>query len=248
LYGIKTAFNYHKIMSFTSFSGPIDWTAVGKFNDIGPRVRSHVVNVYMTLGATILAASLGSLAYLTYHIGGTWSALAGFALLFWLASVPQSDVPKRTAILGGFGVLQGLSIGPLLEAVIDIDPRIVVTAFVGTVVVFACFSASALYAQRRSYLYLGGMLSSGLSLLVTLGFLNIFFRSTAAANVSLYVGLLLFSGFVIFDTQLMIERCDQGNTDYVMDALNLFLDFVSIFVRLLIILADNKKSDNKRRK
>eukprot|EP01116_Phalansterium_solitarium_P007050 TRINITY_DN19526_c0_g1_i1.p1 TRINITY_DN19526_c0_g1~~TRINITY_DN19526_c0_g1_i1.p1 ORF type:complete len:261 (-),score=39.67 TRINITY_DN19526_c0_g1_i1:139-840(-) len=232
-------------MSFsTNFAGPVNWSAVGKFHDIGPHIRAHVINVYVTLAATVLAGALGSLLYLSYHVGGTWSSLGGFALLIWLSSVPQEDVSKRTSILAGFGVLQGLSVGPLLEAVIDIDPKIVVTAFLGTVVVFGCFSASALYARRRSYLYLGGMLSSGLSLLLTLSLLNIFFRSTTAANVSIYLGLMLFCGFIIFDTQLMIERCDQGNADFVWDALNLFLDFVSIFVRLLIILS--KKNEKRR--
>lgn len=35
-------------------------------------------------------------------------------------------------------------------------PSIIPTAFLGTATIFACFSLSALYARRRSYLYLGG--------------------------------------------------------------------------------------------
>lgn len=33
---------------------------------------------------------------------------------------------------------------------------IIVSAFLGTSVIFLCFTLSALYAQRRSYLFLGG--------------------------------------------------------------------------------------------
>jgi hypothetical protein len=34
---------------------------------------------------------------------------------------------------------------------------IIVTAFLGTSMIFLCFTLSALYAKRRSYLFLGGM-------------------------------------------------------------------------------------------
>lgn len=33
---------------------------------------------------------------------------------------------------------------------------IIMTAFMGTSVIFICFTLSALYAKRRSYLFLGG--------------------------------------------------------------------------------------------
>uniref|UniRef100_A0A8D0FLN4 Uncharacterized protein n=1 Tax=Strix occidentalis caurina TaxID=311401 RepID=A0A8D0FLN4_STROC len=37
-----------------------------------------------------------------------------------------------------------------------LSPSIIPTAFLGTATIFACFSLSALYARRRSFLYLGG--------------------------------------------------------------------------------------------
>jgi len=226
-----------------SFS-EINWNAVGKFHNISPRVRSHLDNVYATLTGTILSAAVGAAFFLEFHIGGSWSFLVGLGLLIWLAATPSHDVSKRLGILASFGFVQGLSLGPLLEHLIEVDPQIVITALAGTVAVFACFSASALYAQRRTYLYLGGLLGSGLSLLVTLSFLNIFFRSSLAVSFSIYFGLILFCGFIIFDTQLIVEKADVGHTDFVADALNLFLDFVNVFVRLLAILS---KKSNKRR-
>jgi FtsH-binding integral membrane protein len=129
--------------------------------------------------------------------------------------------------------------------------------------VFACFSAAALIAERRSFLFLGGMIGSGLTTLFWLSFLNIFFGSYVVFNIQLYLGLLVFSGFIIFDTQLMIERAlmDPQNADFVRtyfflidiflmiylgDSLELFLDFLNVFIRLLIILTKNrKKSDRK---
>ena len=53
----------------------------------------------------------------------------------------------------------------------------------------------------------------------------------------LYFGLLLFCGFVLFDTQLIVEKFNHGNDDFIWHSLDLFLDFVNIFRRLLVILA-----------
>lgn len=130
-------------------------------------------------------------------------------------------------------------------------PSIILTAFVGTVCIFASFSAFSMFAERRTFMYLGGFLSSALTIMMWMSIANMFFRMPLIMNIQLYFGLLVFIGFVVFDTQLIIEKAAQGNTDYVRHTLELFLDFVNIFIRLLVILSKNseskKKSNNSRR-
>ena len=53
----------------------------------------------------------------------------------------------------------------------------------------------------------------------------------------MYLGLLIFCGFVLFDTQMIIERKERGDDDYIWHSVDLFIDFMAIFKRLLIILA-----------
>uniref|UniRef100_A0A8R7TE74 Uncharacterized protein n=1 Tax=Triticum urartu TaxID=4572 RepID=A0A8R7TE74_TRIUA len=57
------------------------------------------------------------------------------------------------------------SVGPLIGLPIDFDPSILVTGFVGTAIALGCFSGAAIITKRREYLYLGGLTSSGMSIL-----------------------------------------------------------------------------------
>lgn len=57
---------------------------------------------------------------------------------------------------------------------------LIFSAFVGTALAFACFSGAALVARRREYLYLGGLVSSGLSILLWLHFASSIFGGSTA--------------------------------------------------------------------
>lgn len=54
--------------------------------------------------------------------------------------------------------------------------------------------------------------------------------------VQLYFGLLIFVGYMVVDTQEIIEKAHLGDMDYVKHSLTLFTDFVAVFVRILIIM------------
>jgi len=226
----------------------IEWSALTKTSKITPEVQNHLTKVYSTLGAALFMCGFGVYVNIVTGFGrGFLFVIMAFATMIFLGVTPNTKENRimRFSTLMGFGFLEGLSLGPLIQNVIDIDPRIIMTAFLGTVCIFVCFSASAIYAQRRQYLYLGGLLFSLLNTLVTLSFLNFFFKSYFIFSIELYLGLFVFCGFVIFDTQLVIEKCLSGNKDYIWHSVELFLDFINIFVRLLIILASDKKKGKK---
>ena len=172
----------------------------------------------------------------------------------------------RTGLFGLFSFLYGLSLGPLLESLISIsNDSVIPTAFLLTASIFVAFSASAIFSQRRSFIFLGGLLMGSMLVLSILGLMNIFFRSELLFNVDLYGGLLIFCGFILFDTQLIVERIESSNHgdrqgtssdseyqyDTIHDALKLFMDIASVFIRLATILATNsakkEKEDRKGR-
>lgn len=62
----------------------------------------------------------------------------------------------RYALAAGTALFQGAAAAPLVQMALALHPGVLVTAFLGTAAVFACFSAAALVSRRRSYLYLTG--------------------------------------------------------------------------------------------
>jgi FtsH-binding integral membrane protein len=102
---------------------------------------------------------------------------AGLALGLFMTPDNGKNRGTRMGMLLGFAFLTGLGMGPLLQMAIMMNPSLVPSAFMLTSAVFACFTGAALVAPDGKYLYLGGTLLSGLSSLLILGFLNIFFRS-----------------------------------------------------------------------
>ncbi|KAK9862964.1 hypothetical protein WJX84_010204 [Apatococcus fuscideae] len=232
-----------------------DSNAVFKFTDLDVPVQQHLQKVYSTLMMTLVTSAIG--AWMQIAVGlPMWLGLAGFVGgSFWLSMTPSqsANLTKRFSILLGIGMSQGITLGQLISMALDISgPGIILTAFAGTAAIFACFSGAAMLARRRSYLFLGGALSSALSLMLVfrLGTWLMGSGRALAFQAELYLGLLIFVGYVLFDTQMIIERAYAGEKDHIQHAMSLFVDFMAIFVRILVILMQNaeKKDDRKRKR
>ncbi len=123
---------------------------------------------------------------------------------------------------------------------------LIVTAYTGASVVSAFVSASAMFAgaaiyghvTKRSLARIGSLLYMALFGLLVAIVINLFLRSDAASFVISIVGVLLFTGLTAWDVQ-RIQNGDlvvyTGSTEKaaVMGALNLYLDFVNLFLFML---------------
>ncbi|XP_053082999.1 probable Bax inhibitor 1 [Pangasianodon hypophthalmus] len=234
------------------FDRNINFDALFKFSQISRSTQQHLKNVYASLSLCMFVAAAGAYVHVVTRLfqGGLLSVLGSLAMMVWLSVTPHSPETekKRLAILSAFAFLTGLGLGPAMDYVISINPSIIITAFLGTSVIFVCFTLSALYAQRRSYLFLGGTLMSGLSILLLVSVLNMFIGSVALFKAHMYIALAIMCGFVLFDTQLIIEKAEMGDKDYIWHCVDLFLDFVTIFRKLMILLAMNEKDKKKEKK
>ncbi|XP_015513634.1 probable Bax inhibitor 1 [Neodiprion pinetum] len=220
-------------------------------NKLEAPVRQHLKNVYGCLSLSTVSAAVG--AYIHMYTGileaGLLTTLGALGLLFALISTPDNDKNQklRLGYLLGFAFLSGLGMGPLLEAVIVVDPSIIVTALVGTTVMFVSFSISAILAERGRWLYFGGTLMTMLNAILLISLANLFLRSPVVHQIHLYLGLFVMSGFVLYDTQLIIEKRRMGSKDFIAHSLDLFIDFIGVFRRLLIILTQKEQQNRKRK-
>lgn len=209
-----------------------------------PDIRRHMTKVYGTMTAGLGLAAVGSV------IGGMMPGLAIVGMLGSIAGViglmftnPEKVTFRQNLFLGIAG-LTGLAIAPLVATS---APGVIFAAALGTSAIFGGFSLAALKAKRRSFLMLGGPLLGGLFMLVgcsIAGLLLPLVGVTSPAilgalyNLNLYGGLILFSIFISYDTQRMIEDYRAGDHDHVSPALNMFFNVINIFIRLLRIFRD----------
>lgn len=228
-----------------------DYHALKNLRKISPAVQNHLKRVYLSLSSAFVAAAVGVYLHLVWSIGGLLTGLAFMGCLIWLLSIPaySYNENKRIMLLMAAALLNGASLGPLIDIVINIDPSVLATAFLGTGLAFVCFSGAAILARRREFIFLGGLLGSGVSILLWLQFASAIFGGSNSIHMfETYFGLLLFLGYIIFDTQMIIERADNGDYDYVKHSLELFTDFAAVFVRLLIIMTRNAASRSEKEK
>lgn len=214
-------------------------------NQIEPRVQAHLVRVYTTLLMAVACAAGGAAVDGFSGIGGMLTTLAALGVMAWLAATPATPatLKKRTRLLAAFSALQGASLGPLISLAAYVDPSLIAVAFVGAALVFGSFSLAAALTRRRSMLALGGVLSTAVTCFLWLHAAALLLPRSAfmlrALSLELYLGVFVFAGYVLVDTQLIIERASAGNDDHVAHALDLFVDLAALFSRLLAVLIRN---------
>lgn len=135
--------------------------------------------------------------------------------------------------LFGFTTLTGAIISPLMYIVGRDNPASILQAGVLTVGIFGGLTAYV-FVSKKDFSFLRGMVTTGLIVVFLAALLNIFFQSSAFSFAVSAAALLLFSGFVLYDTSNIIRR--YPTNEYIAGALSLYLDAFNIFLALIRIL------------
>lgn len=236
----------------TSTFSPFDLRKVFDFAPLKSDVARHLRNIYAMLAVGIIATAIGCVIDIyVYQIGG-WVTMILAGLAFSYAATPQHQLRTKDTLYSSkalafvaFAVLKGISFGQLFRSATFLNPSILPTALFGTLAVFICFSLAAVLASRRDMLFISAAASSMLLFATLTSIATLFSRSPLLISVNLYVGLLTFICYVIFDTQLIITRFNSGDRDVVAGAAQLYYDLFAVFVRLVILLTNKEK--RKRR-
>lgn len=103
-------------------------------------------------------------------------------------------------------------------------------------------------APSEKFLLMGAPLGMGLGVVIASSLGSMFLPPTTALGaglyaITLYGGLILFSGFLLYDTQRIIVQAERyptfGVTPYdpVNASLSIYMDTLNIFIRIATILA-----------
>jgi len=221
-----------------------------KMTPISDGARGHLAKVYSALTVGVFVSMAGCWFQLkVYQSGQPLAALLAFACLMALMS--SVDGPKgnsRLACFFGFTFFKGYAVGPLVGAVSARDPGLVAVALLGTLAVFINFSLAAIFARRRQFLFLGGILGSAALFMFVVSIVNTLFLTVPwISDLQLYGGLAMFLGYLLYDTQMTIEAFEAGSRDFLRHACELYIDGIAIFVRLVVILM-RRSGDSRRSK
>ncbi|NXD88444.1 BI1 inhibitor, partial [Halcyon senegalensis] len=189
------------------FDRNINFDALFKFSHISASTQEHLKRVYGSFALCMFVAAAGAYVNIVTHLF-QFSFLTG---------------------LGALGLMVWLTATP--------HSRETEQKRLGMLVGFAFLTGSVgLGSGLTPHPLPPGFLLSGLTLMLLSSVLNAFLRSAWLFTANLYLGLMIVCGFVLFDTQLIIEKAESGDKDYIWHCVDLFLDFVNIFRELLMIL------------
>ncbi|MGB6327519.1 MAG: Bax inhibitor-1/YccA family protein [Halarcobacter sp.] len=201
------------------------------------QLMSFLKATYQLFAGSLLAATAG--AYIGLDMVSTiaswyWGlVIFEFILLFALFAVKKKP-GINLAVLFGFTFVSGLTITPLLSSILSMPAgaSIVAQAFLMTSVAFGGISMFAM-TTKRDFSGMGKMLFIALIILIVGSISNIFFQSSLLQLGVAGVGALLFSAFILYDTQQIIKG---GFETPIEAAIALYLDFFNLFISLLQIL------------
>jgi len=125
----------------------------------------------------------------------------------------------------------GYTAGPIVNFYLGManGGDIVTTALAMTGITFLGLSAYAV-STRKDFRFMSGFLMMGLIVVIVASLANIFFAIPALSLAISAVGVLVFSGFILYDTSRMVNG---GETNYVMMTVSLYLNIYNLFLMLL---------------
>jgi uncharacterized protein len=221
--------------------------AINTGYDVGLRAFMNRTYMHMSVGMLITAIA----AYFAVNN----QAVYGFAskLFFPLAivevlmvvylSVRVRKMSESTAKMTfyAYAALNGLTLSLYLS---QHSPEAVARAFFST---SAMFGAMTLYGMttKKDLTGWGSFLMMGLFGIIISSVVNFFLQSSGLAFATSFISVIVFTGLVAYDTQMLRRTYDSvGVNDLgkaaIMGALSLYLDFINIFLQMLRFFGDRR--------
>ena len=222
--------------------------------EIDQGLRSYMLKVYNYMGLGLGLSGLTAYAVAQgVYAQAPWAmalvkahwifALLGIGAVFFLSfGINRMKASTAFAAFLAYAVINGIWLTPVL--LIYTGASVATTFFVCA----SMFLATSLYGYttKRDLTGLGTFFFMGLIGLIVAMIVNMFLQSSAMAFAISAIGVLLFTGLTAYDTQKIKEIYYVGDDGTVagrkaiIGALNLYLDFINLFILLLRIMGKRR--------
>lgn len=208
------------------------------------------VYIKMTFGLLVTAFvsmfCAGSAAYLNFMMTNSWFMWLLFGAEFLIvigfsSSVQRMSSSVATLLFYIFATINGMALAPIFLAYTSIS---IAKTFFITAGTFGAMSVYG-YFTTTDLTKLGSILIMALFGLIIASLVNIFTRSETFGWIISIAGVLIFVGLTAWDTQQIkrwSQAADPSQYGHVatLGALNLYLDFINLFLYLLRFFGDRR--------
>lgn len=188
-----------------------------------------------------------ALTFFSNNRWAVWGILILQVVLVMSMSFKADRSPAMSLTgLGLYSVLEGLFFGLIVQVYSSQD---VTMAFVSATVMFTVLALMGTNT-KKDLSGIGRQAMAALIALIIVMIINIFLRSSIITLAFSFIGVVIFAALIAWDSQrfrqMYIQYGNQINTTNlaIMGALQLYLDFVNLFIQLLNIftgLGGNKE-------
>lgn len=190
----------------------------------------------MLLTLTLIASVIGCYVALDYvevlKEGWYWGLVViEFALLFImsLSKKVNDNLTFKTMLLYVFTFINGATLSVVIDAQLGAgNGALVMSSIMITAGLFGLLSFFALIT-KTDFTSIGGYLFVVLIALIIGLLVNIFLESSILETIISIIGVILFSVFIIHDTQNIVK----GNISPIDSVISLYLDIINLFLMVL---------------
>ena len=232
------------------------WTvrpAVGQVQaDIDVGLRDYMLRIYNYMASGL--ALTGIVAYV-FASSGMYAQVAATPLIWLIILAPigfvlmfsfgleRMNAGTAQMLFWVFAAVMGLSLASIF---IRFTGESIARVFFITAGTFAAMSLYG-YTTKRDLTNIGSFLIMGLIGLIIASVVNLFLGSTALDFAISVIGVLVFVGLTAWDTQRIKESYVEGaaadvtTKSAISGALNLYLDFINLFIMLLRLFGASRE-------
>ena len=215
------------------------------------KMYNPMSQVFKYLSISIVFMFIGYLFGLIFlppsfiYMANMITAVLMVALIIMALFSKKSIIPRRFSMnfVYLFTFIDGILMSPVISYYVgDMGAEMVINVLLATAIIFGGLAFVANRSESGRFLRWGPVLFISLIALLIISIINIFIGGTVFNIIISIVGIVIFSGYILYDVSLIKSEIEYGyindRDDLSIHVLNLYLDFINIFIDLLRLVKE----------